>query len=201
MRVLPGALLSGALIYAFCYGLRSSIPLLEFPPRRPESAADARQRKPSQKIGAAVSAHAGKCLQRRVSVSHLLNHCENAIAASNAGVIPRSIQTPGSIRRGFCFFSGDVLSYLSLRRAQPVMNGTAWRNVLAPRRACSPHVWVARVSRLIGISDTTAKIYPWQVDVWGRDATYGGSRRTGRTPQLENYKPKRRKRHSLRSGV
>ena len=48
------------------------------------------------------------------------------------------------------------------------MNRSARRNLLALRRACSTHARVARVSRLIGNSDTTAK--PVRV----ASARYGG---------------------------
>ena len=71
-------------------------------------------------------------------------------------------------------FSGDALSYVSFRRAQPGKNGTAGRNFLAPRRACSTHIRVARVSRLIGNSDTTAEDMPVASGLWGVEVTCGG---------------------------
>ena len=87
----------------------------------------------------------------------------NAIAASLAGAKFRSFRSPGSIRRGLSNFSDDALSYVSLRPAPStsIWNcGACW---LAGRRACSSHTGVARVSRLIGNSDTTANRFWWQV--------------------------------------
>ena len=77
------------------------------------------------------------------------------------------------------------------------MNGSDGRNLLAPRRACSTHARVARVSRLIGNSDTTAKPYPWQVDVCGRDATCGVRGKQNNSRNGKEPSPKRRKRHSI----
>ena len=134
-------------------------------------------------------------------LSHLLNHCDNALAASNTGVIPQLHPIPGIDSARLLLFSGDALSYMSYRRAQTGKNGTGGRNFLAPRRACSTHIRVARVSRLIGNSDTTAKICLWQVALWWQGVTCGGSRGAEKTLAAGENQPKRRKRHSIRSGV
>ena len=109
-------------------------------------------------------------------LSHLLNHCDNAPAASNTGVILQLHPITGIDSARLLLFSGDALSYMSYRRAQTGKNGTGGRSFLAPRRACSTHIRVARVSRLIGNSDTTAKICLWQVALWWQGVTCGESR-------------------------
>jgi hypothetical protein len=83
------------------------------------------------------------------------------------------------------------LSYMSYRRAQTGKNGTGGRNFLAPRRACSTHIRVARVSRLIGNSDTTAKICLWQVALWWQGISCGGSRGAEKTLTAGENQPKR----------
>jgi len=107
-------------------------------------------------------------------VEPLLNHCDNALAASNAGVISQLHPITGIDSARLLLFSGDALSYMSYRRAQTGKNGTGGRNFFAPRRACSTHIRVARVSRLIGNSDTTAKTCLWQEGVLGMEITCGG---------------------------
>jgi hypothetical protein len=64
--------------------------------------------------------------------------------------------------------SDDALSYVSPRHAQSALIWILRTNVLALRRACSTHNWVARVSRSIGNFDTTAKPLRWQVGGAGR---------------------------------
>jgi hypothetical protein len=87
---------------------------------------------------------------------------------------PRCTQEPcmSSIRKsGRCGAVGAFLrccpSYGSFRREQFSENRTGLRSFLALRRACSPQLRVARVSRLIGNSDSTAKRRGWQVDLCG----------------------------------
>ena len=103
---------------------------------------------------------------------HPLSACENAVAVSYAGVVIQLRPLAGIDSARSPLFSDDALSYVSFRRVQLATNGTAGRNLLARRRACSTHAWVARVSRSIGNSDTTGKVRLWQVRVWGGN-TFG----------------------------
>ena len=65
---------------------------------------------------------------------------------------------------------------VSQRNKQPGKNGTVRFDAIARRRACSTLARVARVSRLIGNSDSTVKPYLWQVCVSGGSA-FGNRRR------------------------
>jgi hypothetical protein len=60
-----------------------------------------------------------------------LNHCENAIAASNAGVIPQLHPGAGIDSARLLLFSGDALSYVSFATHRPV------RTELPDEIACS----------------------------------------------------------------
>ncbi len=57
--------------------------------------------------------------------SNPLNLCENAIAALYAGVVNQLHPTAGIFSAQPLLFSGDALSYVSLRRAQLDNNQTA----------------------------------------------------------------------------
>jgi len=69
---------------------------------------------------------------------------------------------PGLPKRGQCFPLGAISSG-KIRRMQPCNDSTCQRRFLIRRRACSTRFRVARVSRLFGNSDTTAKQHGWQV--------------------------------------
>ena len=56
-----------------------------------------------------------------------------------------------------------AISSGKIRRMQPCFVSTCQRRFLTRRRACSTRFRVARVSRLIGNFDTTAKHHGWQV--------------------------------------
>jgi hypothetical protein len=90
--------------------------------------------------------------------------CENALAALFAGVVYPLHPLAGIDSARLLLFSGDAISYMSNRRTQSTLKDP---NCLA-MFLCStasllyPYAWVARVSRLIGNSDTTAKAYHWQ---------------------------------------
>jgi hypothetical protein len=113
---------------------------------------------------------------------------ENAIAASWAEMAIQShpIAEIDSARRSA--FLSDALSYVSLRHVHPKSRDLTGEIYLAQRRACSTP-WVARVSRLIGNSDTTAKPNAWQVRAVG--ATFFSNGLCGK----RNTKCK--KRHSM----
>jgi hypothetical protein len=78
-----------------------------------------------------------------------------------------SIPAPDTSRRGLCFSQVMPFSYVSQRNKQPGKNGTVRFDAIARRRACSTLARVARVSRLIGNSDSTGKAYQWQVCALG----------------------------------
>ena len=61
-------------------------------------------------------------------------------------------------------FSGDAISYVSNRRAQSTLKRSQLIGdvSLLYGELALPMLWVARVSRLIGNSDTTAKAQHWQ---------------------------------------
>jgi hypothetical protein len=87
-----------------------------------------------------------------------MSPCENAIAASNAGVVNQLSPTAGRFPAQPLLFSEDALSYISLRHAQLDRNQTAGR--CFPGSAANtlyPIPRVACVSRLIGNSDSTGK--------------------------------------------
>ena len=88
-----------------------------------------------------------------------------------------SIPAPATSRRGLCFSQVMPFSYVSQRNKQPGENGTVRFDAIARRRACSTLARVARVSRLIGNSDSTGKAYQWQV------CAFGGSVFGNRSPK------------------
>jgi hypothetical protein len=59
-------------------------------------------------------------------------------------------------------FSGVPLPYVSLGPVQPDKVCAVFGGLPARRRACLPKTWVARVSRMIGNFDSTAKATGWQ---------------------------------------
>ena len=89
---------------------------------------------------------------------------ENALAASYAGVVHPLHALAGIDSARPLLFSGDAISYVSKRRAQSTPNflNCAGDVSLLNGELALPVLWVARVSRLIGNSDTTAKAHHWQ---------------------------------------
>lgn len=99
---------------------------------------------------------------------------ENSLAAPRAqAVFSVSIRSSGSTRHGQCFCLGDALPIQALVPVHPVryelFRGYAGSAASLP----NPKNRVARVSRLIGISDTTAKAYGWQEGIVVRKGTFG----------------------------
>ncbi len=94
---------------------------------------------------------------------HHLTLCENALAALFAGVVHLLHPLAGIDSARPLLFSGDAISYMSNGRTQSTLNDLnclamflcSTASLLYPCR-------VARVSRLIGNSDTTAKAHHWQ---------------------------------------
>jgi len=176
MLVLPGALLSSAT--KLCGLLLVELPpdLETLPPRPSRKTPQTPLRQwPLSKVlrlSVPVRGMAARTVIEPVTAHlplrfHPLSVCENAMAVSYAGVIIQLHPLAGIDSARSPRFSDDALSYVSLRRAQLAASGTAGRNLLARRRACSTHTWVARISRSIGNSDTTGKVRLWQVRVWG----------------------------------
>ena len=82
---------------------------------------------------------------------------ENALAASCAGVVHQLHPLAGIDSARLLLFSGDAISYVSKSSAQSSLNDlncTGDVSLLNGELAL-PVSWVARVSRLIGNSDTT----------------------------------------------
>jgi hypothetical protein len=105
---------------------------------------------------------AGRRLQ--CACFHHSTLCENALAASCAGVVHQLHPLAGIDAARLLLFSGDAISYVSKRSAQSNLNDlncTGDVSLLNGELAL-PVSWVARVSRLIGNSDTTAKAHHWQ---------------------------------------
>jgi hypothetical protein len=90
--------------------------------------------------------------------------CENALAALFAGVVHPLHPLAGIDSARLLLFSGDAISYMSNRRTQSTLKDLNCLAMLLCSTASLlyPYAWVARVSRLIGNSDTTAKAHHWQ---------------------------------------
>jgi hypothetical protein len=84
--------------------------------------------------------------------------CENALAASCAGVVHLLYPLAGIDSARLLLFSGDAISYVSKHRAQLADKPLSLPGdvSLLDGELALPMSWVARVSRLIGNSDTTA---------------------------------------------
>ena len=94
---------------------------------------------------------------------HQSTLCENALAALYAGVVYPLHPLAGVDSARPLLFSGNAISYMSNRRTQSTLKDPnclamflcSTASLLYPCR-------VARVSRLIGNSDSTAKAHHWQ---------------------------------------
>ena len=173
MRVLPGALLSDRIQLRFCSWLQNSISTHRAASDRlgprAHSAHSVSGCSPPVHAGAATRSLSAPATPPVFSRFHQFNLWENAIAASCAGAVTplHPVARINSARP--LLFSDDALSSLSLRCALfAIESGPANEVACSAASLLYPKHRVARVSRLIGKSDTTLKTLPWQVAVRGR---------------------------------
>ena len=97
-----------------------------------------------------------------------LNLWEMRFATLHAGANSAPSVRRLSIRRGLSSFSDDVaLSYVNHRRAQSTSCLKLADKMVYGAASLLYRSSVARISRLIGNSDTTAKPFLWQGASWG----------------------------------
>jgi hypothetical protein len=154
-------------------GNRTALLLPAFPPVSRENAAALRQRTAFIKSGVASGNHAAGASNQaalqpanapQCACFHHSTLCENALAASFAGVTHQLHPLAGIHSARLLLFSGDAISYVSNRRAQSTLEPSQLLGdvSLLNGELALPMPRVARVSRLIGNSDTTAKVHHWQ---------------------------------------
>jgi hypothetical protein len=94
---------------------------------------------------------------------HQSTLCENALAALYAGVVHPLHPLAGVDSARLLLFSGNAISYMSNRRTQCILkNLNCLAMFLCSTASLLYPCRVARVSRLIGNSDSTAKAHHWQ---------------------------------------
>jgi hypothetical protein len=115
------------------------------------------------RIGASCQAHLQPADAPPGACFHQSTHCENALAALYAGVVYPLHPLAGVDSARLLLFSGNAISYMSNCRTQCTLRAL---NCLAMFLCSTASLlypcWVARVSRLIGNSDSTAKAHHWQ---------------------------------------